>query len=198
MKASPEHDKQELQRVSSLSDEALVRLIVETRESSYYGILYDRYADKIYNRCLRFIPMKAEAQDLTHDLFIKLYYKLKSYEGRSSFSTWLYSFTYNFCLNHINRKHKVKQEKEQALHEQMEIEEKEIDDSEILALKAEKLKVALDLIDPNEKLILLMKYQDEFSVKEIAESLQLGESAVKMRINRAKKKVLEKYNNLGK
>ncbi len=196
MKFSSEHDKQELQRASSMSDEELVRKVIETREASYYGVLYDRYADKIYNRCLRFIPIKAEAQDLTHDLFIKLYYKLNTYGGRSAFSTWLYSFTYNFCLNHVNRKHKVKQEKEQVLNEQMEVEFPDIEDSEILALKAEKLKVALDQIDPNEKLLLLMKYQDDFSVKEIAESLQLGESAVKMRINRAKKKVLDKYNNL--
>ncbi|MCE7056099.1 sigma-70 family RNA polymerase sigma factor [Algoriphagus sp. AGSA1] len=194
MRFSSGHDKQELQRASSMSDEELVHKILKTRESTYYGILYDRYADKIYNRCLRFIPIKAEAQDLTHDLFIKLYYKLSTYEGRSTFSTWLYSFTYNFCLNHLNRKHKVKQEKEQVLNEQLEVED--IKDDEILALKSEKLKVALDQIDPNDKLLLLMKYQDDFSVKEIADSLQLGESAVKMRINRAKKKVLDKYNNL--
>lgn len=197
MNPSREQDKKELQRVSALSDEELVKEIIELKESVYYGILYDRYSDKIYNRCLRFIPVREEAQDLTHDLFIKLYYRLKQFNGQSSFSTWLYSFTYNFCLNHLNRKHKVKQEKEQELTEELQNETEEIDDSEIFALKAEKLKVALDRVGDKEKLILLMKYQDEFSVKEIAESLQLGESAVKMRINRAKKRVLEEYKNLG-
>lgn len=197
MNPSREQDKKELQRVSALSDEDLVKEIIELKESVYYGILYDRYADKIYNRCLRFIPVREEAQDLTHDLFIKLYYRLKQFRGQSSFSTWLYSFTYNFCLNHLNRKHKIKQEKEQELTDKLLHETEEIDDNEIFALKAEKLKVALDRVGDKEKMILLMKYQDEFSVKEISESLQLGESAVKMRINRAKKRVLEEYKNLG-
>ena len=197
MNPSREQNKKELQRVSKLSDEDLVKEILELKEPLYYGILYDRYANRIYNRCLRFIPVKEEAQDLTHDLFIKLYFRLKQFKGQSSFSTWLYSLTYNFCLNYLNRKHKIKQEKELELTDKIQNETGEIEDSEILELQAEKLKVALDQIGDKEKLILLMKYQDEFSVKEIAESLKLGESAVKMRINRAKKRVLEEYKKLG-
>lgn len=188
--------KTSLSSTDSLTDEELVKLIVETKDSVYYGMLYDRYADRVYNRCLSFIPQKEEAQDATHDLFIKLYFKLSSFEYRSAFSTWLYTFTYNFCLNYLNRKHKGKKEKERELDEYLEKETAEIDDSEIMALKSEKLAKALELIDKRDKLILLMKYQDDFSIKEIAESLQLGESAVKMRINRAKKKVLDEYTNL--
>lgn len=189
-------DKKGLQKASSLSDEELVKLILETKDSSYYGVLYDRYADKVYNRCLRIIPHREEAQDLTHDLFIKLYYKLKTFEYRSSFSTWLYRFAYNFSLNYLNRNHKIKREKELELNESTGAEVLKIDDSQLFELKADKLKDVFELINPNEKLILLMKYQDDFSIKEIADILQIGESAVKMRINRAKKRVLEEYKNL--
>ncbi|WP_026956695.1 RNA polymerase sigma factor [Algoriphagus vanfongensis] len=196
MNPSKEPDNHELQRVSKLSDEELVKRVVSLKDASAYGILYDRYAEKIYNRSLRFIPIREEAQDLTHDLFIKLYYKLKLFQGQSSFSTWLYSFTYNFCLNYLNRKHKVKQEKEQEFTDQLHDAPEEIDDTELMELKAEKLKAALSQLEVNDRAILLMKYQDEFSVKEIAQTLEIGESAVKMRINRAKKRVLEEYKNL--
>lgn len=188
--------KQKLSGTDALTDEELVKLITTTKDAMYYGALYDRYANQVYNRCLRFIPQKEEAQDLTHDLFIKLYYKLDLFEHRSSFSTWLYTFTYNFCLNHLNRKYNGKKEKEQALDDYLEKETGEISDSEIMALKSEKLARALDLIENSDKLILLMKYQDDFSIKDISESLELSESAVKMRINRAKKRVLDEYEKL--
>lgn len=186
----------DLSGAEALTDEELVRLIVSTKDAVYYGMLYDRYANHVYNRCLRFIPQKEEAQDLTHDLFIKMYYKLSSFEHRSSFSTWLYTFTYNFCLNHLNRKYNGKKEKEQAWDDQLDNEAFEISDSDIMALKSEKLAKAMDCIDTADKLILLMKYQDEFTIKEISESLNIGESAVKMRINRAKKRVLDEYEKL--
>lgn len=193
---SPLNRQKSDKNTDNLTDEELVKLIVKSKNSACYGVLYDRYADKVYNKCMSFIPQKEEAQDLTHDLFIKLYFKLSTFEFRSSFSTWLYTFTYNFCLNYLNRQHKEKKDKERDLEEYLDKELEEIDDSELMSLKSEKLAKALKLIDPRDRLILLMKYQDEFSIKEISESLQLGESAVKMRINRAKKRVLDEYKNL--
>ena len=178
---------------TSLSDNELVKILVETKDSRYFGILYDRYANVIYNKCLRFVSDRQEAQDMTHDLFIKLYLKLRTFEGKSEFSTWLYSFTYNFCINHLQRKVAVKKDMMKELNDNEEYNLQEIDDSEIYQLKSDKLKIALDKIYPKDKLMLLMKYQDEFSIKEMAEMTGLGESAVKMRINRAKKRVLEEY-----
>ena len=61
-------------------------------------------------------------------------------------------------------------------------------------MKVEKLKVALELISPEEKMILLLKYQDYLSIKEIESALGIGESAVKMRIKRAKDKLITVYN----
>lgn len=180
----------------SLSDNELVKILVETKESRYFGILYDRYSNLVYNKCLRFVSDKQEAQDMTHDLFIKLYLKLRLFEGKSEFSTWLYSFTYNFCINHLQRKVAVKKELMKELSEVDEFVPSEIDDSEIYQLKSDKLKVALERIDPKDKLVLLMKYQDDFTIKEMASAIELSESAVKMRINRAKKRVLEEYNKL--
>jgi RNA polymerase sigma-70 factor (ECF subfamily) len=74
--------------------------------------------------------------------------------------------------------------------------EQEIDDASLFALKSEKLVQALALMDPKDKMILLMKYQDDMSIKEIKEALDIGESAVKMRIKRAKQKVVSIYGEL--
>ena len=86
-----------------LSDEELVRRIVTNNDAVLFGKLYDRFSNKIYHKCLSFASNRAEAQDLTQDIFLKLYTKLWSYEGKAKFSTWLYSFTYNFLVNYKKR-----------------------------------------------------------------------------------------------
>ncbi len=182
-------------KIDLLSDEELVIEIVKTKESILFAELYDRYARIVYNKCLGFANSKVEAEDLTHDIFIKLYMKLNTFKGTSKFSTWLYSFTYNFCVNYIQRNSYKTRKKVQ----EVEIREDpidEIDDYDFFQLKAKKLKKVLSIINPNDKMILLLKYQDELSIKELQKILEISESAVKMRLKRAKGKVMEIYKKL--
>ncbi|WP_435264158.1 RNA polymerase sigma factor [Tenacibaculum sp. nBUS_03] len=97
--------------VTKLSDEDLVKKIVEKNDTHLFAILYDRYAGVVYNKCYGFSKSKEEAQDLTHDLFIRLFVKLRTFKGKSKFSTWLYSFTYNFCVNYVQRNSAKKKKK---------------------------------------------------------------------------------------
>lgn len=182
--------------ISLLSDNDLVQKIVKTNDSQLFAILYDRHVSLVYNKCYGFASSKEEAQDLTHDVFIKLFVKLRTFKGTSKFSTWLYSFTYNFCVNYVTRNNYKKNEKN--IETDIPDSNDEIDSSEsaLFELKAEKLAKAMKLIDPNDKMILLMKYQDDFSIKEIQESLKLSSSAVKMRLKRAREKVISVYKNL--
>ncbi|WP_299162750.1 sigma-70 family RNA polymerase sigma factor [uncultured Tenacibaculum sp.] len=183
---------------TKFSDEELVAKIVEKNDTHLFAILYDRYAGVVYNKCYGFSKSKEEAQDLTHDVFIRLFVKLRTFKGRSKFSTWLYSFTYNFCVNYVQRNKEKKKEKVTIVTDQIkeEINENEIDDADLFELKSDKLAKALEMISPSEKMILLMKYQDDMSIKEISELLELGDSAVKMRLKRAKEKVVKAYNKL--
>lgn len=184
-----------LRKKHSLTDEELVSKIILTKDSVLFAELYDRFAPLVYNRCLGFAKSKVEAEDLTHDIFIKLFIKLDSFKGNSKFSTWLYSFTYNFCVNYVQRNsYKNKEEvKDVVIKEDSEL---EVSDEEILQMKAEKLKKVLATINPKDKIILLLKYQDELSIKEIQEVLGIGQSAVKMRIKRAKESAMEVYNKM--
>lgn len=186
------------QSVHNLTDEELVFKIVETNNSQLFAVLYDRFSKVVYNKCYGFSKNKEEAEDLTHDVFIRLFVKLKTFKGNSKFSTWLYSFTYNFCVNYVQRNAHKKKEKVTVVTDQIKEDDatEEIDDAQLLELKSEKLAKALMLIDVKEKMILLMKYQDDMSIREISEALDLGESAVKMRIKRAKQKVITAYKQL--
>ncbi|MDT0558753.1 sigma-70 family RNA polymerase sigma factor [Ichthyenterobacterium sp. W332] len=179
--------------VKDISDEDLISAIVKTNNTLLFEILYDRYAGMVFNKCLGFAKDYEEAQDLTQDVFLKLFVKLASFKGKSKFSTWLYAFTYNHCVNYVTRNKEKKIQKKTIEAKDIEnLSEKEADHS-IHQLKVEKLKKVLNLISPNEKMILLLKYQDNLSIREISEALDLGESAVKMRLKRAKEKLITVY-----
>ncbi len=186
---------------SSISDEKLVELIVNTKSSELFSVIYDRYAALVYNKCLSFVQNKEEAQDLTHDIFVKLYIKIKTFSHKSKFSTWLYSFTYNHCVNYVQRD--LNKRKSKFLYTDDENEQDYLNavlnnrnDEIINSMDSEKLSKALELIDPNDKTILFMKYQDDMSIEDIQDVLDLGKSAVKMRLSRAKNRLVKAYETI--
>jgi RNA polymerase sigma factor (sigma-70 family) len=171
------------------SDEELVRLYVESQRNIYFEELYDRYVDKVYRKCLSFVKHTVQAEDFTHDIFLRLVLKIGSFKEHAKFSTWLYSITYNYCMDQMRV---AKKQAEVALDENFDMEEDE-DDNEFVEMQTTELRKALQKIDADERAILLMKYQDDFSIKEIAETFNLSESAVKMRLMRTKEKLRKVY-----
>lgn len=189
----------ELRKSKKLTDEELVAKIVATNNTLLFSTLYDRYSKKVYNKCYSFAKSEDEAEDLTQDVFLKLFTKLHSFKGRSKFSTWLYSFTYNFCANYVNRDKGRKLDDESDSmegHDYHLTEVEDIEDEELFEMKVKKLKVALENIDPEDKSLLLLKYQDDVSVKELQTLLNIGESAVKMRLKRARIRVTEEHDKI--
>lgn len=182
--------------IEELSDEVLVKKICSTNNTDLFGQLYDRYAEVVFNKCISFTQSREAAQDLTQDIFVKLFVKLNSFNGESRFSTWLYTLTYNHCVNFVQREQKNQNRNLSPIEEVEDELTDEISDLEIFELKADRLKKALRMLNPNERMVLLMKYQDDITIKEIATATGLGESAVKMRLSRAKINLIKFYNEL--
>ena len=181
----------------NLTDEELVEKIVANNNTLLFGLLYDRYSRMVYNKCYGFARSQDEAEDLTQDVFLMLFVKLASFKARSKFSTWLYSFTYNFCVNYVNRNKQRKMSDKSVSIDDVDYKmADEVTDEHIYEMKAHKLEKALGIVSPEDKSILLLKYQDGASIKELAAVMELGESAIKMRLKRAKAKLMEIYKTL--
>lgn len=175
----------------ALTDMELVDRITRTNDPHWFGILYDRYSKRVYNKCLMFVKDPTEAEDLAHDIFVKVFLHIKQFKGHSLFSTWLFSITYNFCISYLRSRKDMQEMPETEIASAQE----EVPDEDFLALRVLQLEQALAEISPVEKMILLMKYQDDMSIKDIQDALNLGESAVKMRLKRSKNRVVELCNN---
>jgi len=178
------------------SDLELIRLIVKSGKTHYFEVLYDRYAHFVYNKCFWFVNQEEEAKDLTQEIFIKIYLNLTKFKGTSKLSTWIYAITVHTSINYVNQ---IRSKKAQiSLNDYVDskfltdaYDITEPSDAELLEINYKKLQQILDKLPLEDKMLLLMKYQDNLSVNQIVEILNIKESAVKMRLLRAKKKVME-------
>lgn len=177
--------------LKSLSDEEAVGLYVETQNVNYFNLLYDRYTDKVYAKCVSMLKDDEKAEDATQEIFVKILLSLSKFSGKSKFSTWLFSITYNFCIDAIR-----KQKKDMSVEFEegrIDVEDDSIYEAEIMEVSVARLREILDVLNPDDKSILMMKYQDDMSIKEISEVTDKSESAIKMQILRAKERFLKIY-----
>jgi len=181
----------------SISDEEAIEAYLETQNSNYFNILYDRYSKKVFGKCYSLLKSEAKAEDAAQEIFVKVLLNLSKFTGKSKFSTWLYSITYNICIDAIRKNKKnigVLVDDMGIYGDKVVVDD--IEDSELLEKNVFRLKEVLNILPAGDKAILLMKYQDEFSIREICGIIDKSESAVKMKIKRAKEKFIKTYKEL--
>lgn len=169
------------------SDETIIEAIINEGKTELFGLLYDRYADKVFRKCISFVQDRDVAQDMVQDVLLKVFTQLAKFKGNSRFSTWLYAITYNYCVEYYRRSQRYPTADIDDGSDIAEPDEQA--ERDLLGLRAEKLRKAMELISPEDKAILLMKYQDDTSIKDLTEHLDVSESAVKMRLARARERV---------
>jgi RNA polymerase sigma factor (sigma-70 family) len=177
-----------------LPDEELISLISLDGNSDLFQILYKRYYSKVVDKCYTLLKNKQFAKESAQDILSKVYEKLDSFKGLSSFSSWLYSITYNYCIDYLRSYKKLHYPDWNIRNELTEI----IDETEedINSLIYDRLMQTMEILHPEEKAMLIMKYNDDLSMKQIAEAMRITESAAKMRIKRAKARLLFNYRKM--
>ncbi|MBK7636447.1 MAG: RNA polymerase sigma factor [Saprospiraceae bacterium] len=177
-----------------MSDEEALEQYLLSQNVNYFNLLYDRYTDKVYAKCISMLRDQELAEDATQEIFVKILLSLSKFNGKSKFSTWLYSITYNYCIDQIR---KVKKENTVTVNDFSRIDQIDDDmyDSEIKETNVFRLKEVMERLSAEDKSILMMKYQDDLSIRDICNILDKTESAVKMKILRAKEKFLKIYHH---
>lgn len=175
-----------------LSDNEVIDNYLETQSQKYFSILYDRYSTKVYSRCLSLLKNEATAADASQDIFMKIFLNLSKFNQKSRFSTWVYSITYNYCIDYIRRK---KKEKTVLTDEDEKIGDvqEEVSDKELFEIELDRIKEIMEIIPAEDKAVLTMKYQEGLSIKVIGDVINKSESATKMKLKRAKHKVRTIY-----
>ena len=161
--------------------------------------IYDQYSSKIYSKCLSMLRNETLAEDVSQEIFMKIYLNLSRFENKSKFSTWVYAITHNSCIDYLRRKKRKKSREEEEKAFFNEKINSEIGGPERIEKKSAELNQVMSSISFCEEEILRMKYELDMSIRDIAIELDKTESAVKMKILRAKNKArkvrLELFSN---
>ncbi len=183
-------------RITKLSDEDILKRYLEKQSDSYFQMLYGRYIHKVYGKAISLLKDEALAEDATQEIFLKIFLNLSKFTFKSKFSTWVYSITYNYCIDLIRKQKKKKNLFVEDSDRIPDVEEDSKNEKQLLEMEFTRLEVVLHNIPIEDRAVLLMKYQDSMGIKDISHVIGKSESAVKMKIKRAKAKAKKVYQKL--
>jgi RNA polymerase sigma-70 factor, ECF subfamily len=157
-----------------------------------FEAIYRATSGFVYNTALRIINNTADAQEITQDIFLKIYDSLKDFEYRSSFKTWVYRITVNFAINAYRKKKKElgrKGDFDTAI-------ETEGHSAEVIpaAEKADAEKLLYSLLEklsPEHRAVIVLREIEGLSYEDIAESLRINLNTVRSRLKRAREALME-------
>lgn len=186
---------------TNLSDEELVRRCKAElpHNAQSYELLVQRHMNRIYTIVYRVVSNREEAEDITQEIFLKIYHHVKKFEQQASFSTWLYRIATNSALDALDKeKHRREKSffaqghiraKQEENVDQMDLQTstKEGPEEKILQLELrECINHVLKKLNREQAYLLVMRDFEDLSYDEITKILGVGLSSVKMRIHRAR------------
>jgi RNA polymerase sigma-70 factor (ECF subfamily) len=172
------------------SDHELIREFQNGDENSY-NILTKRYVQKIYGYFVQITGDEMDAEDLTQDVFLKLYKNLKKFRFDSKFSTYLYRINSNQIASYFR---KSKWRKLLNLNEYPEL----IDDPEDFDREwtRQKLRNVISTLPKKQQAVVTMRIIQQLPFKDIAEVLNISDNSAKVNYHHAVKRLKEKLGEI--
>ena len=173
-------------------NDAELMLLLRKGSKEAFSALYDRYSDKLVGFFYRMLNKDTEkAQDLMHDIFVRIMENPGSFDTTKRFDTWLFHVAYNMCKNEY-RKMSVREEY-RASQVYRELTTEEPGQHRIDRVKfTEELNEKLGLLDEKQRSVFLLRYQQELSLRDIAGIMDCPEGTIKSRLFYAIKFLSEK------
>lgn len=155
-----------------------------------FSVLVEKYRKMVYTLALKLLKRPEDAEEMAQDTFIKAFQKLDSYEGKSKFSTWIYSITYNACISEL-RKRRIdfKSLEEQRFSDQDEMKMHDFYSESKKEDQEKYLNLALSKLPEDDQVLVTLYYYEDQSMDEISEITGLTVSNIKVKIYRARKKM---------
>jgi RNA polymerase sigma-70 factor (ECF subfamily) len=158
-------------------------------DQNAWELIVHQYWRKVFNIAYKFVGKHDEAEDLTQDIFIKIFKSLSTFDRRANFQTWLISVSRNLCIDHYRSVRKERETIDRQV-DPNELTPASTDPGPMAALEQRDrvtlLRQALGQLPDTLRTAVLMRDIQEMSYQEIADKLGLPEGTVKSRINRGR------------
>ena len=180
-------------------DRELVRKVLEG-ENSAFSKLMDFYYDAIYFTLLKMVSNYSDAEDLTAEVFGKVYHSLSQYSEDYAFSTWLFSIATNHTIDFLRKNKRLhtsfKDGEDGISDKNSAIQDDQPGPEETMIRQQEykKLNELIEKLKPFWQELIRLRYYNELSYEEIAEKMNLPMGTVKSQLFRAKDSLAKLYN----
>jgi RNA polymerase sigma factor (sigma-70 family) len=156
-----------------------------------FAYLVDKYKTMVYSLALRLVKDREEAEEISQDAFIKAYQSLASFKGKAKFSSWLYRIVYNTAISRLRQQPAGRVSLDEPnISDTLYLESKENYDTLSADERKKYLEKALDSLDRDEKMFVILYYYEEKDLDEIASIAGLTKTNTKVKLFRARKKML--------
>ena len=173
------------------TDEALAAEAArEGSDGPAFVALLDRYRDRVWRICYRLMGHADDAQDAAQEVFVRLFLNRAKFDGRSKYSTWVHGVAVRTCLTLRRGRGRRRRHEETAGEAVLETQAGARPAAPGLSLDLEKM---LDVLDEEDRALVILKYSENYSYEELGEIFGLSESACKMRVSRAREKIQHKF-----
>jgi RNA polymerase sigma-70 factor (ECF subfamily) len=177
-------------------DRELVRR-AQAEDQEAYEELVRRHQHRVFAVAGGILRRREDVEDIAQQVFVKAYFSLKRFDQRAAFSTWLYKITVNECWD-LLRKKKVRPlvyESDLSEEQSRQIEASEAKGSTVPDISdrleaRERVEQLLECLDERDRLMLVLKEVEGFSIEEVAEILDLNANTVKVRLFRARRRIV--------
>ncbi|HIF84935.1 MAG TPA: RNA polymerase sigma factor [Flavobacteriaceae bacterium] len=166
-------------------------ILAKENNQNAFSFLLNRYWDDVYNFQLKRTNNESNAEDITIESFAKAFEKIKTYNDKFVFKTWVITISKNLHIDQL-RKNKIKLNFNESDEFNIIIESSpSAEDNLINEQKLKSLKSKINKLKPSYKKVIELKYFDELSYKEMSTKLNQPINNIKVRVLRAKKVLAE-------
>ncbi len=166
-------------------------------DTDAFTALVNKYKDMVFTIIVKIVGNEADAEELSQDVFLKVYHSLGSFKRESRFSTWIYRIAYNAAITKTRKK---KPETQALNHEVVESYTQDDIQENVYALTPQQQKSFIDKVltslPENDYLMITLYHKEDCSVKDISEITGLSESNVKVKLHRIRKRMQKEMNQL--
>jgi RNA polymerase sigma-70 factor (ECF subfamily) len=173
------------EKPSEQTDENLIQKHIEGDKEAFVS-LANRYLKPIFNFTYRLTGNRHDAEDITQEVFVKIWKNAKQFRPEKKFKTWIFAIAKNACLDFFKKKRTVSLDTlGKTLRDDSPLPAEGIDKS----TKAKALQIALEKLPENYKIILLLHFNEDLTFREIAEIMEEPLNTIKSRHLRALKMI---------
>lgn len=165
-------------------------------DSKAFAVLIDRYKHMVFTLAMKILKNNEEAEEVSQDVFVKVYQVLQTFKGDSKFSTWVYKIAYYRSLDYLKKQ--KRNLNTSSIDAEVEYHLPSIENT-LDRLEAEErkktIKRAIDGLPENDAVVITLHYFEELSLKEIADIMGIEANTVKVRLFRSRKRLAELLKN---